>query len=307
MTNDIAMKTKQIEKKKAILKIQSEIRKILGDELRKKDFIEISPVILSPITDPLNHPTDPASIKCYGKNYSVTQSMIFHKQLALKTLEKIFIFSPNVRLEPTIRKETGRHLFEFTQLDLEVKYASREQVMDLCEDILIKLITSIKKECNEELKTLDRKLNTPSKPFKKIKYKDAYKKYGEKFEDIISKTHDEPVWLIDIPLKNREFYDKEDPEQPGILRDMDLIYPEGYGEAISGGERENEFERIKTRIHQKGQTLEQFRDYIKLAKKGLPPSAGFGIGIERLTRFICGLKTIEEASLFPKIPGKKCV
>ena len=88
---------------------------------------------------------------------------------------------------------------------------------------------------------------------------------------------------------------------------MDLIYPEGYGEALSGGEREYEFKRIKTRLHQKGQTLEQFKDYISLVKQGLPPSAGFGIGIERLTRFICGLQTIEEASLFPKIPGKKCI
>ena len=175
------MKKIQYDKKKAVLKIQSEIRKILGDELRKKEFIEISPVILSPITDPLNHPTDPARVECYGKNYSVTQSMIFHKQLALKTLDKIFIFSPNVRLEPITRKETGRHLFEFSQLDLEVKEATREQIIDLCEDILIKLIISIRKECEKELKTLDRKLKTPIKPFKKIKYKDAYKKYGEKF------------------------------------------------------------------------------------------------------------------------------
>ena len=301
------MKGTHIDRKKAILKIQSEMRKILGDELRKKDFIELSPVILSPITDPLNHPTDPVKIKCYGKEYSVTQSMIFHKQLALKTLDKIFIFSPNVRLESTMKKETGRHLFEFIQLDLEVKDATREQVMDLCEDLLIKLITLIKRECRKELKTLDRNLKTPNKPFKKIKYKEAYKKYGEKFEDKISKIHDEPVWLINIPLKNREFYDKEDPEQPGILRDMDLIYPEGYGEAISGGEREYELDRIKTRIHQKGQTFEQFKEYIKLAQQGLPPSAGFGIGLERLTRFICGLKTIDEASLFPKIPGKKCI
>ena len=295
------------EKIKAILKIQSEIRRILSDELRKKEFIEISPVILSTITDPLNHPTVPANINYCDQDYSVTQSMIFHKQLALRSLDKIFIFSPNIRLEDSERKKTGRHLFEFTQLDLEVKDATREQMMELCEDMLINLVKSIKKDCNKELKALDRKLKVPKKPFKKIKYEDAYKKYGEKFEDIISKKHDNPVWLIDIPLKSREFYDKEDPEHPGVLRDMDLIYPEGYGEALSGGEREYKFERIKTRILKKGQTLKQFKDYLKLAKKDLPPSAGFGIGIERLTRFICGLKRIEEASLFPKIPGKKCI
>ena len=80
-----------------------------------------------------------------------------------------------------------------------------------------------------------------------------------------------------------------------------------YGEALSGGEREYQFERIKKRILQKGQKLTQFKEYLAYAKDDLPPSAGFGIGIERLTRFICGLPRIEDASLFPKIPGKSCI
>ena len=301
------MEIKDVETTKAILKIQSEIRNIIGEKLRKKDFIELSPVILSPITDPLNHPTAPANINCYGKNYSITQSMIFHKQLALQTLEKIFIFSPNIRLEPLDKKETGRHLFEFTQLDLEVKDAKREDMMKLCEELLIATMKSIKKNCKKELETLGRTITISKTPFKHIKYEDAYKKYGKDFEEMISKTHKEPVWIIDIPLNRREFYDKEDPEKTGFLRDMDLIYPNGHGEALSGGEREYEYERIKERILKGGQTLAQFKKYLELAKDDLPASAGFGIGIERLTRFICGLKRIEEASLFPKIPGETCI
>jgi asparaginyl-tRNA synthetase len=301
------MKTKDAGKKRAILKIQSEIRKTLAEKLRKKDFIEISPVILSPITDPLNHPTKPINIKCYGKNYKITQSMIFHKQLALQTLDKIFTFSPNIRLEPTERKNTRRHLFEFTQLDIEVKYAKREDIIKLCEELLISVIKTIKEKCKEELKIIDRKLTVPKTPFRKINYKDAYKKHGKEFEQIISKTHKEPVWIVDIPLEKREFYDREDPDKPGVLLDMDLIYPEGYGEALSGGEREYEYERIKQRIIKKGQKLSDFKEYLKLAQKDLPPSSGFGIGIERLTWYICGLKRIEEASLFPKIPGEHCI
>ena len=301
------MKSEDIEKMKAALKIQSEIRKLLGEELRKKDFIEISPVILSPITDPLNHPTKPINIKCYGKNYKITHSMIFHKQLALRTLEKIFVFSPNVRLEPLERKSTGRHLFEFTQLDIEVKDAKREEVIPLCEELFISVIKSIKKSCKEELRILGRELIVPKTPFKQIKYNDAYREYGEEFEQMISKTHKEPTWIIDIPLKYREFYDREDPERPGVLLDMDLIYPQGYGEALSGGEREYKYELIKQRILKKGQKLSEFKEYLKIAKRNLPQSAGFGIGIERLTCYICGLKRIEEVSLFPKIPGKKCI
>ncbi len=294
-------------KKVAVLKIQSKIRRILADYLESKDFIEISPVILSPMTDPLNHPTAPGDVECYGRKYHLTQSMIFHKQVALKTLDKIFVFSPNVRLEGKERKDTGRHLFEFTQLDLEIKGAKREDVIRLCEEMIKDLITSIKESCKDELEQLQREIKVPKTPFKRISYKEAYEKYGEDFETIISKKNKEPVWIIDMPIMQREFYDKEHKDKKGYLADMDLIYPEGYGEALSGGEREFEYERIKKRMKIKGKKYSEFKEYLKIAEKGLPPSAGFGIGIERLTRFICGLKKIEEATLFPKIPGKKCV
>jgi asparaginyl-tRNA synthetase len=233
--------------------------------------------------------------------------MIFHKQLALRTLDKIFIFSPNVRLEPHKKKETGRHLFEFTQLDLEVKDAKREDLMRLCEELLTATVKSVKMKHAKELKLLGRTITPPKIPFKEITYKKAYEQYGEEFETIISNMHIEPVWIVDIQLTSREFYDKEDLKNPGYLRDMDLIYPEGYGEALSGGEREYEYSHITQRIIKKGQQLSQFKDYLTLAKEGLPPSAGFGIGIERLTRYICGLKRIEETSLFPKIPGRYCI
>lgn len=294
-------------KKQAILKIQSKIRRRLAEYLESKDFIEINPVILSPMTDPLNHPTTPGNITCYGQKYHLTQSMIFHKQVALKTLDKIFVFSPNVRLEPTDRCKTGRHLFEFTQLDLEIKDARREDVIGLCEEMIVHLTKAIKKDCKSELKQLGRELMVPATPFKRISYKEAYETYGEDFETEISKKHKEPVWIIDMPMTHREFYDKEHKDKKGYLADMDLIYPEGYGEALSGGEREYKYEQIKKRMKFKGKKYKEFESYLKIAKEGLPPSAGFGIGIERLTRFICGLKKIEDTTLFPKIPGKKGV
>ena len=138
------MSFEETTKMKSVLKIQSEIRRVLADELRKREFIELSPVILSPITDPLNHPTSPATINCYGKNYSVTQSMIFHKQLALRTLDKFFVFSPNVRLEPEERKNTGRHLFEFTQLDFEIAHAKMETVFSVMEGLMCGVVSHVK-------------------------------------------------------------------------------------------------------------------------------------------------------------------
>jgi len=300
MTNVYTMETK----KQAILKIQSHIRRTLANHLTDKDFIEISPVILSPMTDPLNHPTSPGNIVCYGKKYHLTQSMIFHKQAAMKTLDKIFVFSPNVRLEPVDRSKTGGHLFEFSQLDLEVRGAKREDIISLCEDMIVSLIKKMKEECPKELKILGRELKIPKTPFKKISYKEAYEKYGKDFEAELSKQSKDPIWIIDMPIMHREFYDREHDDKPGFLADMDLIYPEGYGEALSGGEREYQYEKIKRRMKIKGKKLSEFKEYLNLAKKDLLPSAGFGIGIERLTRFICGLDNVDEASLFPKVPGK---
>jgi len=300
MTKIYTMETK----KQAILKIQSRIRRTLANHLTDKDFIEISPVILSPMTDPLNHPTSPGNIVCYGKKYHLTQSMIFHKQAAMKTLDKIFVFSPNIRLEPVDRSKTGGHLFEFSQLDLEVRGAKREDIISLCEDMIVSLIKKIKEECPKELKILGRELKIPKTPFKKVSYKEAYEKYGKEFEAKLSKQSKDPIWIIDMPIMRREFYDREHDDKPGFLADMDLIYPEGYGEALSGGEREYQYEKIKRRMKIKGKKSSEFKEYLNLAKEDLQPSAGFGIGIERLTRFICGLDKVDEASLFPKVPGK---
>ena len=143
-----------------------------------------------------------------------------------------------------------------------------------------------------------------SPPFPVITYEDAEKKYGKGFETPLSKEATSPVWIIDIPLKEREFYDREYPNKPGVLRDMDLIWPEGFEEASSGGEREYELSQILDRIHKKGQTEEQFKWFIELAKEGIKLTTGFGIGIERFTRFVCGVQKIEDVTTFPKIPGR---
>ena len=292
------------EKVKHAIVVQGYIREYVTDFLRSRGYIEISPIIISPLTDPLNHPVYDPKIHAYGGDMWITQSMIFHKQIAVQELKKIFIMSPNIRLEREERSTTGRHLYEFTQIDVEALEKSREEMMDLAEDLIIYTIDRIKKEHSEELKYFHRELLDYKKPFDKITYAEAEEKYGKSFEKALSLEAKSPVWLIDRPLKEREFYDREYPDKPGVLRDMDLIYPEGYQEASSGGEREFELSQILERIHKKGQTEEQFKWFIELAKHGIKLSTGFGIGIERFTRFICGVEKIEDVSPFPKIPGK---
>lgn len=285
------------------VRVGSEIRRAMGEFLRREGFAEIAPVIISPITDPLCHATGNVIFEYYGHPFQITKSMIFHKQMALLACDRIFTFSPNVRLEPVELAESGRHLVEFSQLDLEWKGATRNKVMDLGERLLIATLANIKRSCKKELAFLNRNLKVPEAPFKRIAYRDAYEEHGPGFEIILSQKQDRPFWIVDIPLDRREFYDREDPKRRGVLLDMDLIYPEGYGEALSGGERENEPHRIKKRIEQQGLNPDALSWLLDFAKLGIPKSAGFGIGIERLTRFCCGFKRIDNVSLFPKVPG----
>jgi len=287
----------------AVLTIKSEIVRSAGAYLRSQGFIEILPVLLSPITDPLRHETYDGEVDFYGAPYQLTKSMIFHKQIALRTLPKIFCFSPNVRMEPAERASFGRYLAEFVQLDLEVRDASRDDIMAVGEGLVCWVFKSVLTVCSDELVLLGRSLTVPSRPFAQHAYTDAAVKFGEPFDDALSATLDGPSWVIDFPRRIREFYDREDPARPDVLLDMDLLYPEGFGEALSGGERECELDRIHSRLDRDGIQRAEFARYLEEVKKGVPRSAGFGIGIERLTRFICGLDSIEDSRLFPKAPG----
>lgn len=235
---DEYLKLLRSEKIKRSVKIQAEIIHLSRDFLKRREFVEILPVIISPFTDPLTDYRIRGEIECYGFKYQITKSMIFHKQISLLSLPRIFSFSPNVRIEPAARQTSGKHLIEFVQLDIEMKEAGREEIMKQGEELLIYILENLKDTCRSELEFFQRDLKIPDSPFDKISYQEAVSLYGLDYETEPSKNASGPTWLLDFPIEDREFYDREYSERPGILKDMDLIYPEGYGEALSGGERE---------------------------------------------------------------------
>lgn len=286
------------------LEVTSVVLGACREFLVQEGFVEILPVIVAPVTDPLRTTPEWATITAYGRPWYLTRSMIFHKQAAVRVHPKIFCFSPNVRLEPAERAQTGRHLFEFVQLDLEVREATREEVMDLGERLLLHVLSEVRQACGKALEAWGREVPDYTRPFPRITWHEAARELGDDLELGLSRRAKTPVWLVDFPITEREFYDREDPQRPGILRDMDLLYPAGFGEALSGGEREYEAQRIKARILKQGLSLDSFRALLALAEDGLPPSAGFGIGVERLVRFICGFAHVAETRLFPRVPGQ---
>jgi asparaginyl-tRNA synthetase len=105
----------------------------------------------------------------------------------------------------------------------------------------------------------------------------------------------------------REFYDAEDPEKPGSYLNYDLVYPEGYGEALSGGEREWSYERILMRIKRDGLSVDEYKPYLEYAREGFVPSAGAGLGVERFTRFLVGASHIGDIQAFRRVPGESVI
>ena len=297
----------EMERKACIGKIMTYTLSSLSTTFVNKGFQWLLPVALSQSTDPL-WPDPGASIEkrievdIYGKPVRTTASMIIHKLVAASTAyPKLFILSPNIRIEKAERAKTGKHIYEFTQLDFEALAATSKDVFALVEEAISTLVKDLKREMKCELTTLCRcdTLKAPKTPFKIYDRVDLEAKYGGDWETGLSQEITAPVWVTNIP---REFYDYED-FKTGKWDNYDLFMPQ-FGEVLSGAKREWEYSKISKKIERDQVKKENYALVLKMAKEGrLKPTAGGGIGMERLVGWISGVKHIAETQPFPRVPG----
>lgn len=289
--------TKDIDR---LVKMKTEVLKFSSDFFVSRGFKWLLPRLLSPVTDPLwpdpaGSGIKPAEIEAYGQKLKLVHSLILHKQIAIGMgIDKLFYISPNVRFE---REDDGWHAFEFHQLDFEVSGAKKYDVTSLIADYFMGLT-----------KHLDKTglIEKHEKPFRYLKERKIDSFMLSELEDefgsvdVAVKELERPFFVFSIP---REFYDFEDPET-GIWHNYDLYVPP-YGEVVSGAEREWEYEKIVEKIKRDGLRPENFGAYLRFAKEGkLRPSAGAGIGLDRVITLFLRAGHIEEAQLFPRIPGR---
>lgn len=297
-------------KRKAYASLTSAVLRYTAEFFHENGFLQLMPVILSPITDPLG--PDPGSsviktgeIEYLGRRLALTQSMILHKQIAIhQGIGRLFIISPNVRLEHPARRESGRHLFEFSQVDFEMKGAKMADVFLLMEGFLSGMVSHARLHCEGELALFGRTLPEISGPFKAYTTHQLAEKYGADWEMAASREATQPFWAT---CHSREFYDRDDPKEPGHFLNYDLIYPEGFGEALSGAEREHDFSIITRKMGKHGLDRSRYAPYLELAKEGLTPSAGAGFGVERLVRYLSGAAHVGDVQLFRRVPGEEIV
>lgn len=305
---------------RATLLIQQRILAAAREMLCADGFVELLPPTIGPVTDPGARGAKQVDIDYYGHRYKLMTSGILYKQASLLAFDKIFNIAPNVRLEPLETATTHRHLAEFHQIDVEIAGASRDDAMRVAERVVAHATAAVLADLPAELERLGRDRDalavTAGAQFDRISHAEAVERLHRLDhpqsadaelnwvgEELLSRRAQRPFFVVNYPKGSRGFYDRESRTEPGVLRNFDLILPEGYGEVISGSEREFDYTRLVTRMRETGENPAKYRWYLDVAREGLPASAGFGIGLERLTRYLAGHATVWQASAFPKIPG----
>ena len=297
----------ELDRKSCIGRVMTYTLSNLTNYFTFNGFQWLLPVALSKSTDPL-WPDPGASIDkrievdIYNETVRTTASMIVHKLIASSlAYPKLFILSPNIRIEKAERAKTGKHIYEFTQLDFEARNATSSDIMRLVEGAVTGLVSSLKKNRVDDLKLLGRyeALRITKQPFATYDAAKLEEKYGPGWEAELITEIKEPSWVVNIP---REFYDYEDFET-GRWDNYDLMMP-GYDEVLSGSRRECEYPKMLSKMERENVRKENFALILKLAKEGrIRPTAGAGIGVERIVGWITGAKHIGETQPFPKVPG----
>ena len=299
-------------KQHATLRIRHEVISAIRDYFNSRGFINLDAPIFTPNacegTSTLFE-TDYFNDKAY-----LTQSGQLYMEAGAMAFGKVYCFGPTFRAE---KSKTRKHLTEFWMLEPEIAYMNLDELMDLEEDFICYLVERVLEKRRMELETLERDisiLEAIQKPFPRISYQEAVVflqeqgseiKMGDDLgapeESIIGDHFKKPVMIHGWPAEIKAFYMKDDPKRPGYVLGVDMIAPEGHGEIIGGGEREDNLDILSKKISHHELPEEAFDWYLDLRKYGSVPHSGFGLGLERTVGWMCGTHHIRECIPFPRM------
>jgi len=298
----------------AILRIRSEVAAAAHDFFHERGFILFDSPILTPTS--CEGTTNLFEIDYFGERKAyLTQSGQLYAEAGALAFGKVYCFGPTFRAE---KSKTRRHLTEFWMVEPEVAYFNLDDDMQLAEDFVSYILTRVLERRSAELKTLERDIakleRAAVKPYPRITYDEAIERLrakglsvawgddlGGDEETALSSDFETPVMVHRYPAECKAFYMKHDPARPEVALCVDMLAPEGYGEIIGGGQREDDYETLRKRILDHQLPLEPFNWYLDLRRYGSVPHAGFGMGIERMVAWCCGIHHIREAIPFPRM------
>ncbi len=303
------------KRQQAILRIRAELIRVCREYFDSRGFLLLDAPIFTPTA--CEGTTTLFATDYFGEKAYLTQSGQLYMEAGAMAFGKVYCFGPTFRAE---KSKTRRHLTEFWMLEPEVAYNDLEADMELAEDLLQYVVRQVVKNKREELEILERdisKLATAVKPFPRITYEQALKLLKERDmevpwgkdlggdeETVLSQQFDKPFFVYCYPACCKAFYMKVDPNDHRLALSMDVLAPEGYGEIIGGGQREEDLDILKEKIEEHNLPEDALRWYLDLRRYGSVPHAGFGLGIERVLAWICGLHHVRETIPFPRMMEK---
>jgi asparaginyl-tRNA synthetase len=300
-------------RQQAILRIRHEVINAVRDFFNDRGFILADTPIFTPAA--CEGTTTLFPVQYFDEETAyLTQSGQLYNEANAMALGRVYCFGPTFRAE---KSKTRRHLTEFWMVEPEMAYATLDDVMDLAEALVVSVVERVLERRQGELKVLERdttKLENVKAPFPRLRYDDAAKlltdkglpfewggDFGAPDETAISEQFDRPVLVHRYPSAVKAFYMKPDPERADLALCVDMLAPEGYGEIIGGGERIDNYDLLVRRIGEHGLPREAFEWYLDLRRFGSVPHGGFGMGIERVVTWICGIEHLREAIPYPRM------
>lgn len=290
----------------ATFKIRHQALQSAREHLISEDLIEVNtPKIVATATE---SGAALFPISYFEREAFLSQSPQLYKEVLTGCFERVFEVGPIYRAE---EHDTPRHLNEAISIDIEVAYATAEDVMKILEDLIVKVFSQVKRTCAKELKVLEHKLEIPKKPFQRITYGEALKRleqagvkvpWGEDLPTPAERKLGELVggayFVVNWPMAIKPFYTMPKRDDPKLAEAFDLMY--GEIELASGGTRVHQETLLVKQLKQKGLNPQSFESHLQNFRTGLPPHAGWGLGLDRLTMTLTGAENIRECVLFPR-------
>ena len=301
------------ERQQAILRIRHEIIDAVRDFFNRRGFILADTPIFTPAACEGTTSLFPAQYFEDQTAY-LTQSGQLYNEANAMALGRVYCFGPTFRAE---KSKTRRHLTEFWMVEPEIAYATLEDLIDLAEALIISVVARVLDRRQRELTAVGRDtsaLERVQTPLPRITYDEAAQilrdkglpftwgtDFGGTDETVLSEHFDRPVAIHHYPSAVKAFYMQPDPERSDLSLSVDVLAPEGYGEIIGGGQRLDDYDLLLRRIKEHDLPQEAFEWYLDLRRYGTVPHAGFGMGIERVVGWICGLEHVRETIPYPRM------
>ena len=295
----------------AVLRVRHQVASAVRQFMDDRGFTLIDAPIITPAA--CEGTTTLFETDYFGEKAYLTQSGQLYMEAGAMAFGKVYCFGPTFRSE---KSKTRRHLAEFWMIEPEMAYCDLQGDMELAEDLVAHVVQRVLETGQEELKLLERdtsKLEKVRKPFARISYEHAIEflhgrgsdiqfgaDLGGDDETVLSEQYETPVLVHRYPMAVKAFYMKQDPEDARLALCMDMLAPEGYGEIVGGGQREDDLGALDRRIAEHNLPRDTLEWYLDLRRYGTVPHAGFGMGLERVIAWICGLHHVRETIPFPR-------